>query len=206
MSAIRVMLVDDHPVVRQGLAFMISDEPDLTVVAEAGTGAEAMQLFAQHRPDVTLVDLRLPDMSGVEVIRQLRERFPRSQFVVLTTFDGDDYIHQAIAAGAKAYALKDMPRDQILGMVRAAAVGRSQIPEEVAERLAARVAAPELTERELDVLRLITQGKANKTIAAELHISDGTVRAHMVSLFKKLGVNDRTSAVITGLKRGLVRL
>lgn len=203
---IRVMVVDDHPIVRQGLAFMVLDEPDMEVVADAATVAEALARYEQHRPDVCLVDLRLPDGSGVDLIQALRARHPRGHFVVLTTFDGDDQIHRAIAAGARGYALKDMPRETIIAMIRAAAAGRSLIPEEVAERLAARVARADLTDRELDVLRGIARGRGNKQIAADLAISEGTVRAHMVSLFRKLGVNDRTSAVVTAVKRGLVQI
>jgi two-component system NarL family response regulator len=200
------MVVDDHPIVRQGLAFMVLDEPDMEVVADAATVAEALARYEQHRPDVCLVDLRLPDGSGVDLIQALRARHPRGHFVVLTTFDGDDQIHRAIAAGARGYALKDMPRETIIAMIRAAAAGRSLIPEEVAERLAARVARADLTDRELDVLRGIARGRGNKQIAADLAISEGTVRAHMVSLFRKLGVNDRTSAVVTAVKRGLVQI
>jgi two-component system, NarL family, response regulator len=206
LSRIRLMIVDDHPIVLDGLRTMASLQPDMEVVCDAHTVAAAIEQYQQHLPDVCLVDLRLPDGSGVDLIRTIREKNPRAQFVVLTTHDGDEYIQKAITAGAKGYVLKDMDRDQLLAAIRAVAAGESLIPEAVAARLVSRITSPDITDRELDVLRLMAKGHGNKTIASELGIGEGTVRSHMVNLFRKLDVNDRTSAVLTAAKRGLIQL
>jgi two-component system, NarL family, response regulator len=204
LGRIRVMIVDDHAIVREGLALMISLQSDMEVACQAGTLAEGLDLHPRHRPDVCLVDLRLPDGSGVDLIREIRRQQPRSNFVVLTTFDGEDHIHGAITAGARAYLLKNTPRERFIEVIRAAAAGQSLISEAVASRLVARMSSAELSGRELDILRLMARGHANKMIAAELGIGEGTVRTHMVRLFRKLGVNDRTSAVMMAMKRGWV--
>jgi two-component system NarL family response regulator len=206
MSEIRVLIVDDHPVVREGLAAMIERRKDMTVVGEAGDGVEALAQFHVLRPDVTLMDLRLPGMSGVEAIDAIRAEFPDARIIVLTTYDGDEDIYRGLQAGAMAYLLKDAPREELLEAIRAVHAGQMRIPPDVASKLAERIMGPELTAREMDVLRLIAAGKTNKEIGAELNITEGTVKAHVNNILGKLGVSDRTQAVTTALRRGLVQL
>ncbi|MDQ3256734.1 MAG: response regulator transcription factor [Acidobacteriota bacterium] len=205
-SHIRLMVVDDHPVVRQGLIAMINIQPDMTVVAEAGDGRQAVELFRQQRPDVTLMDLRLPLMSGVEAITAIRREFPTSRFVVLTTFDGDEDIHHALQAGAQAYLLKDMLLEELLKAIKTVHGGRRYIPTEIGSRLAETVGHPELTSRELEVLELMVKGMNNKDIAAAIRINHGTVRNHVTNILGKLGVHDRTQAVLAAVQRGIVHL
>lgn len=203
---IRVLLADDHPVVREGLAAMINRRPDMTVVAEASNGREAVQLFRVHQPDVTLVDLRMPEMDGLEVIGNLRQQFPAARTVVLTTFDDDEDIYRALRAGAKGYLLKDAPREQLLECIRTVHQGDSYLPSGVASRLAERVSGAELTGRELEVLRLLALGRSNKEIGSELHITESTVKVHVKNILHKLKVNGRTEAATSAVRRGLVRL
>lgn len=203
---IRVLLADDHPVVREGLAAMINRRPDMTVVAEASNGREAVQLFRLHQPDVTLVDLRMPEMDGLEVIGNLRQQFPAACVVVLTTFDGDEDIYRALRAGAKGYLLKDAPREQLLECIRRVHLGESYLPTGVASKLAERVSAPELTARELEVLRLLVLGKSNKEVGSGLHVTESTVKVHVNNILHKLRVSGRTEAVTLAIRRGLVRL
>ncbi|HET7077103.1 MAG TPA: response regulator transcription factor [Chloroflexia bacterium] len=206
-GAIRVLIADDHPVVREGVAAMIERRPDMTVVGEAATGREAVAAYRAARPDVVLMDLRMPDMTGVEAIGAIRGEFPGARIIVLTTYDGDEDIYRGLQAGARAYLLKDAPRDDLLDAIRAVHAGQSRIPPAVAARLAERVlAGPELTARELEVLRGIVAGRSNKEIGASLGISEGTVKAHVNSILGKLGVADRTQAVTTALQRGIVHL
>jgi two-component system NarL family response regulator len=206
-GAIRVLIADDHPVVREGVAAMIERRPDMTVVGEAATGREAVAAYRAARPDVVLMDLRMPDMTGVEAIGAIRGEFPGARIIVLTTYDGDEDIYRGLQAGARAYLLKDAPRDDLLDAIRAVHAGQSRIPPAVAARLAERVlAGPELTARELEVLRGIVAGRSNKEIGAALGISEGTVKAHVNSILSKLGVADRTQAVTTALQRGIVHL
>ena len=205
-SAIRILIVDDHPVVREGLAAMIERRPDLTVVAQAPNGRAALTAFETHHPDVTLMDLQMPEMGGVDAIRAIRATHPNARFVVLTTFDGDEDIFRALEAGALAYLLKDAPREELLDAIRAVHAGARRIPSEVAAKLAERMMSQPLTERELSVLRLITAGKSNKEIGEVLVITEGTVKVHVNAILGKLGVSDRTQAVTTALKRGLVKL
>jgi two-component system NarL family response regulator len=206
-GAIRVLIADDHPVVREGVAAMIERRPDMTVVGEAATGREAVAAYRAARPDVVLMDLRMPDMTGVEAIGAIRGEFPGARIIVLTTYDGDEDIYRGLQAGARAYLLKDAPRDDLLDAIRAVHAGQSRIPPAVAARLAERVlAGPELTARELEVLRGIVAGRSNKEIGAALGISEGTVKAHVNSILGKLGVADRTQAVTTALQRGIVHL
>jgi len=205
-ARMRVMLTDDHPVVREGFAAMIETEPDMTVVGQARSGEEALPLFRRVRPDVTLMDLRMPGMGGVEAIRAIRREFPDSRIIVLTTYDGDEDIYRALEAGAQAYLLKDMLCDEILGAIRAVHAGQRRIPAAVGTRLAERMTGLDLSEREQQVLELVATGKSNKAIAAALEITEATVKGHMTNILGKLGVTDRTQAVITALRRGLVHL
>lgn len=205
-KAIRVLIADDHFVVRMGLAAVIHTQTDMTVVAEAMTGKQAVDLFRQHRPDVTLMDLRMPEMDGIEAITAIRREFPDSRFIVLTTYDGDEDIYRALQAGARAYLLKDMLRDALVEAIRAVHAGQRRLPAEVANRLAERMNRTELTARELEVLRLIVAGKSNKEIAAALFIAEGTVKIHINNILSKLGVSDRTQAATFALQRGIVHL
>ncbi len=203
---IRVLIADDHPVVRTGLVLMLQYEPDMEVVAEAGNGREALEMFRQHRPDVTLMDLRMPEMNGVEATAAIRVEFPTARIILLTTYDGDEDIYGGLRAGAQAYLLKDTPCEEILEALRAVHAGHKRITLEVGTKLAERAGFPELTERELDVLRLMAKGLSNVEIGAALFISEGTVKFHINHILNKLGVGDRTQAVIAALKRGLVNL
>ena len=205
-APIRVLIADDHAVVREGLAAMIARRSDMQVVAEAADGAQAVELSRAYRPDVVLMDLRMPNLSGVDAIAQIRAERPEARVIVLTTYDGDEDIYRALRAGAMAYLLKDTPRDDLLDTIRAVHAGQKRIPPEVAAKLAERLVAPELTERELDVLKLIVAGKSNKEIGAALTISEGTVKVHVASILGKLGVSDRTQAVTAALQRGIVHL
>jgi DNA-binding NarL/FixJ family response regulator len=206
MEKIRILVVDDHHVVRQGIVALIKTVDDMTVVAEASNGREALELFKEHKPDITIMDLRLPVMSGVEAITAIRHISPAARVIVLTTFDGDEDIYRALQAGARGYLLKDMFGDDLMDAIRSVHAGRSKIPAAVAQRLADRMGGPELTPRELDVLRLIVAGKSNKEIGLALSISEATVKTHINSLLSKLGVSDRTQAATTALQRGIVHL
>ena len=203
---IRILVVEDHHIVRQGLVALLATIPDMAVVGEAADGKQAISLFRQHRPDVTLMDLRLPAMSGVEAVEQIRREFPAARIIVLTTFDGDEDIYRALQAGARGYLLKGMFGDELMDAIRAVHSGKSRIPAVVAERLAERMGGPSLTSRELEVLELIVLGNSNKEIGGELTISEATVKTHINSILDKLGVTDRTQAVRTALQRGIVHL
>jgi DNA-binding NarL/FixJ family response regulator len=205
-ESIHIMVVDDHHIVRQGLVALIRTIPDMQVVAEAADGEQAIDLFRKHHPDVTLMDLRLPNKNGVEAITQIRQEFPAARIVVLTTFDGDEDIYRALQAGAKGYLLKGMTADELTEAIRTVHAGKSRIPAIVAERLAERMGGPALTVRELDVLRRIVGGRSNKEIAGDLFISEATVKTHINSILSKLGVSDRTQAATTALQRGIVHL
>lgn len=203
---IRLMVVDDHPVVRHGLVALLRTVEDMEVVAEASDGQEAVDLYKRHRPDVTLMDLRLKEMGGVEAIHLIRTEDPAAKVIVLTTFDGDEDIYRALQVGAKGYLLKGMSVDELIGSIRAVNMGRSRIPSEIAEKLADRMGGPRLTNRELGVLQLIVRGRSNKEIGRELVISEATVKTHINSLLAKLGVTDRTQAVTAAIQRGIVHL
>ena len=203
-EAIRVLIVEDHNVVRQGLVALINLAEGIQVVGEAGDGVEAIAQFRKLQPDVTLVDLRLPKLGGVDVIQRVRSETPQARFVVLTTYDGDEDIYRALKSGAKAYLLKGMTSDELITTIREVAVGRSHIPAAIAERLAERMGTEDLTPREADVLEQIVYGKSNKEIATELDISEATVKTHINSLLGKLGVTDRTQAATAAIRRGLV--
>jgi DNA-binding NarL/FixJ family response regulator len=205
-TKIRVLLADDHPVVREGVRALIGRRSDMSVVAEASNGVEAVELFERHRPDVALIDLRMPGMDGVDAIKAIRRQFPDARIIVLTTFHGDEDIYRALRAGAKAYLLKDVGREDLLGCVRSVSEGRTYLPTGVAAKLAERVAGPQLTVRELDVLRLMGAGKSNKEIGADLSVTEGTIKAHVNSILSKLHVRGRTEAVASAVKRGIIQL
>lgn len=204
MQPISILVVEDHNVVRQGLVALVKTVPDMTVVAEASDGKRAVELFRQYRPDVTIMDLRLPEMGGVDAIRAIRQEFPAARIIVLTTFDGDEDIYRALQAGARGYLLKDMFGEELMDAIRSVHAGKTRIPPAVAQRLAERMGGPSLTGRELGVLKLIVAGKSNKEIGKELTISEATVKTHINSILSKLAVSDRTQAATTALQRGIV--
>jgi DNA-binding NarL/FixJ family response regulator len=201
-----VLLVDDHALLRTGVANIINQERDLVVVAEASNGIEAVAAFERCRPDVTLLDLRMPVMEGVEAVRQIRALDPRARVIVLTTYDTDDEIARALKAGAKAYVLKDISADLLIGCIRDVLAGKTYLAPSAAAKLAEGVTHVQLTPREMAALRLMADGKANKEIASELSISERTVKTHLGHLFEKLGVASRTEAIKVATRRGLVRL
>jgi two-component system NarL family response regulator len=203
---IRILIADDHPVVRQGLAAIIESERGMAVVAQAKNGREAVELFRRERPHVALIDLRMPELDGVETIKAIREEFPHAALLMLTTYDRDEDIFRSLRAGAKAYLLKDAPAAELLQAIREVYLGQRHLPPEIADKLAQHVMYPELTARELEVLRLLAAGQSNREIGAALFITEGTVKAHVNNILGKLGVSDRTQAVTTALKRGLVQL
>jgi two-component system NarL family response regulator len=203
---LRIMLVDDHYLVRMGLASIIALEPDMTVCAEASSGEQARVLFRTHRPDVTLMDLRLPGMNGSETIRAIRTEFPDARIVMISTYVCDEEIYGALHAGAMAYLVKSVQREELMRAIRKAADGQRHIPAEVAARLADRVSRSQLSTREIEVLRLLVGGRRNREIAGTLDITEGTVKLHVSSILGKLGVADRTEAVTVALQRGIVQL
>ena len=206
ISRASVLVVDDHALLRTGVAKIISQEPDLHVIAESGNGMEAVEAFERHRPDVTLLDLRMPVMEGVEAVRRIRERDPRARVIVLTTYDTDDEIARALKAGAKAYVLKDISAEDLVACIRDVLAGKTYLAPAAAARLAEGVTHVQLTPRELATLRLMADGRANKEIASTLGISERTVKTHLGHLFEKLGVTSRTEAIKIAMRRGLVRL
>lgn len=206
MKLIQILVVEDHHVVRQGLVALLKTVPDMNVVAEAGDGQQAVELYRQHKPDVTIMDLRLPKKSGVEAITEIRRMNPAARVIVLTTFDGDEDIYRALQAGARGYLLKDMFGEELMDAVRTVHAGGTRIPAAVAQRLAERMGGPNLTARESEVLELIVAGKSNKEIGSDLTISEATVKSHINSILSKLGVTDRTQAPTTALQRGIVHL
>ena len=203
---IRILCVEDHPVFREGLRAMIVGEPDMVLIAHAGNAVQAIAEFRSHRPDVTLMDLRLPGANGVDVLIAIRGEFPQARVIMLTTSDGDADIQRAMRAGASAYILKSMPMEELLGVIRSVHAGRKHIPPEVAARLAEYMGDDDLTARELEVLRLIRDGYRNKQIADQLTISENTVNFHIKNLMEKLRANDRTHAVTIALRRGFLQI
>jgi DNA-binding NarL/FixJ family response regulator len=203
---IRILIVEDHQVVRQGFVALLRMVGGMDVVAEASSGTQAVELYRQHKPDVTLMDLRMPGMGGVETITAIREEFPDARVIVLTTFDGDEDIYRAIQAGARGYLLKGMSIDELVEAIQTVHRGRSKIPSAIAERLAERLSGNALTERETEVLKTIALGKSNKEIASILFISEATVKTHINNLLSKLGATDRTQAARIALQRGIVHL
>ena len=203
-ETIRVLIVEDHNVVRQGLVALLNVVEGLEVVGEAADGVEAIAEYRKSRPDITLVDLRLPKLSGVEVIQRIRMEAPHARLIVLTTYDGDEDIYRALKAGAKGYLLKGMTTEELIATIREVHAGRAHIPPAIAEKLAERMGTEDLTPREAEVLEQIVNGKSNKEIATELAISEATVKTHINSLLSKLGVTDRTQAATAAIRRGIV--
>jgi len=205
-SRISILCLDDHPLVREGIILKIDAQPDMKVVASAATGEEALELFWQHRPNVTLVDLQLPTISGLDVIREIRRREPEARIIVLTVYQGDEDIHRALQAGATTYLLKSTLPDDLIRVVREVHAGARHLPSDVAMQLAARASWTSLTAREMDVLERIAAGMRNKEIAAVLGISEETVEVHVRNMFGKLHVQDRTAAVAVALRRGIIHV
>ena len=205
-TTIRVLIVDDHSIVRQGLATIINRDPEMTVIAQAEDGQQAIACFGEHQPDVTLMDLRMPQMGGVEAITAICAQFKPARIIVLTTYDGDEDIYRGLQAGAKGYLLKDAKPNELLNAIRMVNRGQQYIPPEVGAKLVQRMSNPELSERELEVLRLMAQGMSNSDIATALTIGESTVKSHVNRILSKLGVSDRTQAVIVAVKRGIVSL
>jgi len=201
---IRILTVDDHPLLRDGIASLVGTQPDMTIVAEASSGREAIDKFRTHRPDITLMDLRMADMNGIEAITQITTEVADAKIIVLTTYSGDVQIIRALKAGAQGYLLKGLLRKELLDTIRAVYAGKKRISPDVASQVAEYAADSSLTMREIDVLRLVAQGNANKMIAGHLAITEDTVKAHLRSILSKLGANDRTHAVTIALKRGII--
>ena len=205
-KTIRILTADDHGLLRQGIAALVDLEPDMELVAQASTGREAIEQFRRHQPDITLMDLQMPDIGGIEAIIAIRGEFPDARIVVLTTYSGDIQVGRALKAGARGYLLKGNVHSDLLETIRAVHAGRKRIPPEVATELAMHTAEEQLTVRELEVLKLIAKGNANKEIAAQLVVAEDTVKKHVASILEKLAANDRTHAVTIGLKRGIIEL
>jgi len=205
-TPIRVFCVDDHPLLHQGIAAVVQSQPDMSLVAEASNGLEAIQRYREHTPDVTLMDLRLPDMTGIEAMIAILAEFPEAHVIILTTFEGDVAIQRALAAGARAYILKSMPPKELVEVIRQVHAGKKRIPPEIAARLAEHYTDEALTDREIEVLRQIAGGNRNRDIADKLFISEETVKVHIKHIMEKLGANDRTQAVAIGIRRGIIQL
>ena len=205
-SPIRILSVDDHPLLREGIAAIINHQPDMVMVAEAATGCEAIQTFRRERPDITLMDLRLPDMSGIDALIAIRAEFPDARVIMLTTFEGDVDIRRALEAGARGYLLKNMPPKDLVEGIRQVQAGRKRVPSEIAAHLAEHLGEEALTEREIEVLRHVAEGYRNRDIAARLFISEETVKVHIKHVMDKLSASDRTQAVAIAVRRGIIQL
>ena len=203
---IGILIADDHSVLRQGLVSLIGFESDMMVVGEAGNGREAVELWKRHRPEVTLLDLRMPELDGVGALKEIRSNDENARIIVLTTFDGDEDIYRAIQAGAKGYLLKDVPREALMDCIRRVHAGETCVPVHLAAKLAERVSGETLSGREIEVLKLMAQGKSNKEIGSALFISEGTVKSHVKAIFAKMNVISRTEAVASATRRGLIQL
>ena len=205
-ESIKIMIVDDHPVVREGLSRIIVSESGMEVIAEASTGAEALAQYRKLRPDIVLLDMRMPEMTGLQTIEAIRKEFSNARIIILSTYDLEEDIYQSLQAGARGYILKDSPRNELLSSIRRVHAGERVIPPNIATRLAERIGGNELTAREFEVLKLIVKGRSNKQIGDDLGISEGTVKSHVNNILDKLGVTDRTQAMSVALKRGIVHL
>jgi two-component system, NarL family, response regulator len=205
-TSIRVLIADDHSIVRQGLATIIDRDPEMTVIAQAEDGQQAIALFREHHPDVTLMDLRMPQIGGVEAITAICAEFKQARIMVLTTYDGDEDIYRGLQAGAQGYLLKDAKPNELLNAIRTIHSEQKYVPPEVGAKLVQRMSNPELSERELDVLRLMAQGMSNLDIGTALSVGESTVKSHVNRILSKLGVSDRTQAVIVAIKHGIVNL
>jgi len=205
-ARIRILCVDDHPLLREGIAAIINNQPDMVLIAEASTGTEAIQKYKEHRPDVTLMDLRLPDMSGVDSLIAIRTDIPEARIIMLSTFEGDVEIQRALEAGARAYMLKNMPPKELVEVIRQVHAGKKRIPTEIAAHLAEHFSDDALTDREIDVLKHIAGGNRNRDIAERLFISEETVKVHIKHIMEKLGASDRTQAVAIAVRRGIIQL
>lgn len=206
LNIIRILTVDDHPLLRKGIAALVNTEPDLKLIAEASNGKEAVDAFRSHQPDVTLMDLQMPGMDGLEAIEAIRKEFPEARIIVLTTYHGDVQVLRALKAGARGYILKGHVHKELLDTIRAVHAGHKRIPPEIASALADHATDDALTEREIGVLKLIAAGNGNKQIADQLAIGEATVKSHVTNILSKLGANDRAHAVTIGLKRGIIEL